>query len=209
METKHRVPNSTAVENVAPEDHVDVAALRTVILSNPHLYAFDALLWQIARARFSQYREAVHEALVPWTYPADSRRAFSNGGSGVWLTKNWIDPETLDTGLAWWAGPDIASRVRFIRGRNEGVLSFDVIVVNGIGRDEIDLYRAHCKTPLSVSRVACSDDCMRYIVPLAGLAAEDEIVIVVPNAMAPIMVDATNPSLSRRSFLATNWLLSD
>jgi hypothetical protein len=205
---KLQVPNSHANVNLAPQDGYDIASLKKLLVARPHLYAFDALLWQIGRERFIDYRSKVHEKLAPWSWPDNSRRAYVRGGDGIWLSENWYDPEMSGDMIAWWAGPKPCSIVRFKRSDQDQFLTFNVIVVNGIRHEDICIYAKKDFSKLNVERTARSPQCVTFCISLDGLEQEDQLLIGVPDAMAPIMTTETDTSITRLSFLATNWTLS-
>jgi hypothetical protein len=208
LETKRPVPSNRNKVNLAPEDDCDVKSLRNLLLARPHLYTFDALLWQIARDHFAAYRTKVHELLVPWSWPDNSRRAYARGDAGIWLDENWYDPEVSDANLAWWAGPGACSSIRYRRTDEDRFLSFDVTVVNGIEREDIRVYVKADFSKARVRKIARSPERVSYSISLDELKQQDQLLLIVPEAMAPIMTSATDPGIERRSFLATNWALS-
>jgi hypothetical protein len=208
LETRRPVPSNRNKVNLAPEDDCDVAFLRDLLLARPHLYAFDALLWQIARDHFAAYRAKLHESLAPWSWPDNSRRAYARGDAGIWLDENWYDPEVSDANLSWWAGPGACSSIRYRRTDEDRILSFDVTVVNGIEREDIRVYRKRDFGNVAVDRLTLAPDQLSYRIGLEGLEKEGHLLLVVPDVMAPIMISTSDPSVERRSFLATNWALS-
>src|SRR5271166_2239116 len=209
LETKRNVPNRTTTINIAPEEKgVDLDEVRAAITARPHLYAYDQLLYQIALGRFGDYRRQVFEKIAPWSYPDDSRRAFRRESSGVWLTESWHDPETFNGQRAWWAGPHRASEVRVWRSSNENQLKFFIAVVNGIEYSSITARAKDSGKPLKISRSrASADEGIEYSVSLETLKEKDTVLLLAPQCYAPITTRDDDPSLIRRSFLATGWRL--
>lgn len=79
-ETKRRVPNRTAMVNVASsKEDVDRARAIVAVRARPHLYAFDQLLYQIAGTRFAEYRHEVEELIAPWSYQHELALGMPNG----------------------------------------------------------------------------------------------------------------------------------
>ena len=190
VEVGRRAPSPPLRLNVAPDDDCNVKSLREVLLARPHLYAFDALLWQFARDRMVSYRKKIEAILVPWSWPDDSRRAFVDGASGIWLDEGWYDPEMLDGRLSWWAGPRAVSTVRLRRGAGEPFLLFDVDVVNGIEWKDIAAFAATDSRPLETVLLRVVANRGTYRVAIDSLAdGRCSSALVVPDAMAPIMTE--------------------
>lgn len=208
IETKRVVPNPTASLNHAPPDEIDTAALNAALKARPHLYAFDSLLYEIAKERFAAYRAGVMAIAVPWDYPSDSTQAFSLDQTGIWLTRNWYAPEVTDHGTAWWSGPTVRSEVRFRREETQRYLEFDVLVVNGITHDDIRVKNAENFENLPITRVKQSASLVRFSASLDGLGREGNLSIVVPDCYAAILTTKNDNDLTRRSFLAANWKLA-
>ena len=218
LETKRNVPNRAAIINVAPAENSDpaeagaaearIAEARAAILARPRLYAFDQLLHRMAVDRFTAYRREVFELVSPWSYPDDSRQAYRAELGGVWLTENWYDPEIAQNKKAWWSGPQRISEVRIRRARSEKILKFYVSVVNGI--DYRDIVPKSKETGEKLKTVRTPDEKrggMEYSVSLEGLKVEDTVQLIAPWCHAAIMTRADDPSIIRRSFLASDWRL--
>lgn len=122
IESKRDVPNRRSNVNVAPESGAEVAEARAALLARPELYAYDQLLYRIAKDRFAEYKREVAEIVSPWAYPDNSRRAYRADPGGVWLAQNWYDPEVSGSSKAWWSGPDRVSEVRVWRSNGEKTL---------------------------------------------------------------------------------------
>jgi hypothetical protein len=210
LETKRNVPNRTQNVNIAQSDSEHVAAARAALTARPHLYAFDRLLHIAAQRRYEEYRRKVFDLVNPWSHPDDSRRAWTDGTGGVWLTENWYDPEVADGPVAWWSGPERQSEVRVKRGRGEKFLNVHVRVVTGISHEKIVFKAKETFANLTVMRAPHpSGHGMNHSVLIDSLGAEDRLAILVPNCLAPIQMTEDNSSLVRRSFLALDWELSD
>jgi len=209
LETKRNVPNRKTSINVAPpEKEADLEEARAAILARPHLNAYDQLLYQIAVDRFEAYRREVFAMIAPWSYPDDSRRAYKSEGGGVWLVKNWYDPEFANGERAWYAGPSTISEVRVWRAKNELTLRFFVKAVNGIEYRSIIARTKETGRGLKIVRSADpAREGMHYAVSLEGLNEQDTVLLVTPHCYAPIMTRDDDPSVIRCSFLATDWRL--
>ena len=208
VEMQRRIPNQFEIVNTAPPDGIDVEEVRAILLDRPHLYAIDAVLWDLARQAMEDYRRKMADSLVPWNWPDDSRRAYAHADDGVWLTDGWYDPEVEGSEYHWWAGPKTASMVRFRRSDEQKFLLFDVSVVNGIQRSDLALYHMPDGEPATFSIAAVAPGLATYCVSLAECAREGALRIAVPNAMAPIMTSAVDTDTRRRAFLASNWRLA-
>ena len=207
LENKCPVADFASRVNVAESDDVAVSRLRSYLLENPQLYAFDTLLHLTACEAFAKYREDVYEALAPWTYPASSRRACSDEGAGVWLVKNWYAPEIYDATTHWWSGPTTQSEIRIRRRADQQFLCFDVNVVNGISPDQIELFAGAEFRKLEARVVTRSGSLTVVSVFIGDLGLEPRLKIVVPDCMASIMTTQDDDDLVRRSFLSSNWRL--
>ncbi len=210
FEMKRNVPNRTQNVNIAQTDSENVAAARAALMARPHLYAFDRLLHLAARRRYDEYRKKVFALVNPWSYPDNSRRAWTDGTGGVWLSENWYDPEVSNGQIAWWSGPERQSEVRFKRDHGEKYLNVYIRVVSGISHDKITFKAKETFANLPVTRTPhTSGHGMNHSVLLDSLGTEDRLIVLVPNCFAPIQLTEDNSSLIRRSFLAQDWELSD
>ena len=194
LEMKRDVPNKSQRVNLAPKDDVDVAAVRSVILARPQLFAFDMLLHEISKERFVDYRKQMSERSLSWSYPDNSRRAFSLQQNGIWLTENWYDPEVRENDLAWWSGPTAVSEVRFRRNQEHAFLLFDIEVVNGITYDDIIVRRKDKGLDMDVIRFERSENISTYCVPLHECGDEGGVLLIVPNCFATIMLSGKTPT---------------
>ena len=209
-ETKRTVPNRWAMVNAAPPEAAEdrergIIAVRAM----PHLYAYDQLLYQMARMRFAEYRQEVAELIAPWSYPHDSRRACRMERGGVWLTRNWYDPEIHDGKRAWWCGPERVSEVRIWRANGERYLNFFVKGVNGIDYREITARTKETAATLPVNHRAVQDgDGMHYSIDLDSLRERDTINLVTLECYPAIATTTHDMGLVRGSFIAVDWTLA-
>jgi len=213
IETKRSVPSRSVSLNIALESSAEVAEARSALSARPHLHLYDNLLYQIAKERHAEYKRATIESIVPWSYPDDSRRACRVGRGGVWLAENWYDPEISGDKRAWWSGPHRISEVRVWRVNGEKVLKFWVKGVNGIRYPDIVPKSKRTGQELRTVRRGTPDgedgQGMQYSVWLEDLFEKDSILLVVPECYASIMTTTDDPSLVRRSFIASGWKLTD
>jgi hypothetical protein len=210
LESKRDVPNKTERVNIAPDSGPEVAEARAAIQARPDLYAYDQLLYRIARDRFEAYRREMAELVAPWSYPDNSRRAYRPGSGGVWLTSNWYDPEVSGEDRAWWSGPGRVSEVRVWRANGERVLKFRVTGVNGIDYRDIVAKSKRTFQDLDITRTPVPNGSgMDYFVRLDTLLEQDALLLVTPECFASIMTTKDDPSLTRRSFIASDWSLID
>ncbi len=210
IELKRDVPTRAANINVAPEGGAEVAEARAAILARPDLYAYDQLLYRIARDRFAVYRREIAELISPWAYPDNSRRAYRVDRGGVWLAENWYDPEISGEHMAWWSGPQRVSEVRVWRANGERYLKFRVKGVNGIDYQEIVPKAKRTGEALPIKRIpASTGDGMEYFIGLDTLVEKDSVLLVAPECYASILTTTSDPSLVRRSFIASDWSLTD
>lgn len=209
-ETGRRAAERAYATNHAPDDGVDLAALEAAIRARPALFALDGVLYQYARSRFAAWRDAVQQQVAPWDYPANASRVFHNAGGGVWLRRGWYPSEETPHGRGNWAGPARRSDIAVLRGDGQDVLTFDVIVINGITFSDITAHACSDFGELPVRREEVGRDHWRYRIDLAGQPRRCEIALMVPDCYAPINVfpDRDNGGLERRSFLAANWGLA-
>ncbi len=207
LETKHPVADFASCVNVAQSDDVVVARLRSFLLDRPHLYAFDALLHQTACEAFTKYRDDVYQALGPGPHSANSRRAWVDGETGVWLVRNWYAPEADREKLHWWAGPTTQSEIIIRRRAAQQFLCFDVNVVNGISPKQIEVFTGAEFRKLEVRDFPRSDSLTVICAPIGDLGEEPRLKILAPDCMASIMTTTDDDDLTRRSFLSSNWRL--
>lgn len=208
-ETKRHVPNRTARINVAPPEHAEDRERGIIaVRARPHLYAFDQLLYQMARTRFTEYRREVAELVAPWSYPQDSRRACRMEQGGIWLTDNWYDPEIANGKRAWWCGPKRVSEVRIWRAHGERFLKFIVRGVNGIGYRDIIAKAKETGEQLPIAHEeAQGGRGMHYTIDLDSLREKDTFNLLTPGCYPSIMTTKEDNSLRRQSFIAADWTL--
>jgi hypothetical protein len=210
VENKRTVPNRRAAINIAPPETTDLEGVRAVVEARPNLYALDQLLYQMAKERFDAYRREIAELLVPWSYPEDSRRACRMERGGIWLTENWYDPEISNGNKAWWSGPQRVSEVRIWRANAERFMNFTVKGVNGITYRDIVVKAKKTGEELPTVRTQTPDrGALNYSVALTSLEERDTINLVAAECYPSIMTTTDDTSLVRRSFIATNWALTD
>ncbi len=209
-ETKRSVPNRWAMVNVAPpESSGDRERGIAAVHAMPHLYAYDQVLYQMAKMRFGEYRREVAELIAPWSYPSDSRRACRTERGGVWLTRNWYDPELHDGKRAWWCGPERVSEIRIWRANGERYLNFFVKGVNGIDYREITARIQKTGAPLPVAyRAVQGRDGMHYSIDLDGLQERDTINLVTLECYPAIATTTHDMGVVRGSFIAVDWNLA-
>ncbi len=212
METKRNVPNRDAMINVAADEGSDLNEARAAILARPRQHAYDQLLYEIAKDRFAAYRREISQLVAPWSYPDDSRRAYRGERGGIWLAENWHDPEVVvGRQTAWWVGPRRVSEVRIWRANNEHVLKFLITVVNGIEYSDIAVKSKDTGKELKTVKTVRSLDStgigMEYSISLESLKQKDTILLISPQCFAPILTRDDDPSVMRRSFLASGWRL--
>ena len=200
------MPNRWAMVNVAPpEDDDDRERAIIAVRARPHLYAYDQLLYQMAKMRFAEYRAEVAELIAPWSYPHDSRRACRMERGGVWLTDNWYDPEIANGKRAWWCGPKRVSEVRIWRANGERFLKFLVKSVNGINYRDITA-RDETGESLPVAHAEIQGgNGMYYTIDLESLEEKDTINLLTPSCYPSIATTKEDKSLRRQSFIATDW----
>lgn len=203
------IPNRHASRNRAPEDGGVGDDARAAIAARPHLTSLDASLWASAREHFAAWRQEVLDKATPWSFPKDSRLAYRNGDSGVWLRDNWRDPLFSGDVKQWWAGPGQLSRVAFRRSVNERFLHFDVVVVSGLNRVDIQALNPETLRPLPLQYESRGPDCVRIYAPLDTFGPAGEIFISVPIVMAGILSTRDDNSLVRQSFASQEWGLSE
>jgi len=208
-ETKRRVPNRTAMVNVAPPEIADDRTRGIIaVRARPHICAFDQLLYQMAKIRFAEYRREVAELVAPWSYPHDSRRACRMECGGIWLTDNWYDPEITNGKRAWWCGPRRVSEVRIWRANGERFLKFFVKDVNGITyRDIIAKAKETDERLPIVQEEVQGGNGMQYTIDLDSLRERDTINLLTPECYPAIVTTKHDMSLVRQSFIATDWTL--
>lgn len=207
LENKYPVADFGSRVNLAESDDVAVARLRSFLLDHPQLYAFDSLLHLAAREAFAKYRDDVHAALSSCPYPANSRRAFVEEDTGVWLVKNFYAPDVDGDKNYWWSGPTTQSQVRIRRREAQRFLRFDVNVVNGISPEQIELFVGAEFRKLEVRLLRRSNSLTVISASLGDLGREVDIKILAPDCMASIMTTTSDDDLTRRSFLSSNWRL--
>ncbi len=209
-ETKRRVPNRTAMVNATPsKEDADRARAIVAVRARPHLYAFDQLLYQMARMRLTEYRAEIAEQVAPWSYPHDSRRASRMEHGGVWLSDNWYDPEIDNGNRAWWCGPKRVSEVKVWRANGERYLKFLVKGVNGITYRDIAATAKEAGERLPIAQEDVQDGTgTRYTVDLASLREKDTINLLTPECYPSIVTTKDDNSLRRQSFIATDWTLA-
>ncbi len=198
--------------NVAADEGSDLDEARAAILARPRQHAYDQLLYEIAKDRFAAYRREISQLVAPWSYPDDSRRAYRGERGGIWLAENWHDPEVVvGRQTAWWAGPRRVSEVRIWRANNENVLKFLITVVNGIEYSDIAVKSKDTGKELKTVKTVRSLDPtgigMEYSISLESLKQKDTILLISPQCFAPILTRDDDPSVVRRSFLASGWRL--
>ena len=208
-ETKRSVPNRTATINVAPpEDDFDRETGIVAVRARPHLYAFDQLLYQMAKTRFAEYRREVAELIAPWSYPHDSRRACRMERGGIWLTDNWYDPEITHGNRAWWCGPGRVSEVKFWRANGERFLKFFVRVVNGINYHDITARAKETGAELPIIHTEIEGrNGIYYIIDLGNLRERDTLNLMTPECYPSIATTTSDMSLRKQSFIAADWML--
>jgi hypothetical protein len=208
IETGCTIPNRLVSRNFAPDDGDVSEAARAAILARPRLYDLDNVFWALAYEKFTAWRASVLDKATPWSHPANSRLAFLDGESGIWLRENWHDPALSGDVKQWWAGPGQASRVTFRRGANERFLHFEVDVVSGVAWADIQVVSSVTMKPLSLVHALTGADRVKIFVPLDSYGATGDILVVVPIVMAGIVSTANDNSLIRQSFVAQGWGLS-
>ena len=194
--------------NVAPpEDDEDRERAIVVVRAMPDLYAYDQLLYQMAKTRFAEYRRGrgTDRALVS---PDDSRRACRMERGGVWLTDNWYDPEIANGKERGGAG-----RARE-RGENLAGERREVPEILGERRERDKLPRHHSRAQdtgasLPIAHTEIQDGHgMHYTIDLGQPAREDTINLLTPECYPSIVTTKDDNSLRRQSFIATDWTLA-
>ena len=192
---------------MAPDDAwIDEA--REYIHKQKDWFRVDELLHAMAVEHHAAYRSRVLRPRDPYRDGDNSRLAYEAGEERVWLIENWYDPEPTALGLAWWAGPKRAGRIYVRRKAESRFLAFDVIVINGVSHESILLMDPKTFQALPVTRTQ-KDGCVSFCVNLEGMDAEQELVVWAPDCPAPIMTTLDHDGLTRQSFAAVNWRLSN
>ena len=194
--------------NIAPPDNFDQRAYRELLLARPQLYSVDALVHRIAVERFEDYRRRVIDSKLPWPQTSGSRLAFSSGGSSVWLSTNWYDPEKANGNIIWWFGPKTGGEIRLRRSDVDKFLCFDVVTVNGISHDDIQCIRKDGFAEIKAIRLKRSDDLTSYCIPLDGLSGDDSLILIVPRCIAPIARSLKENGILPQAFAATRFKLA-
>jgi Sulfotransferase family len=210
METGKHIPFASHMQNVAPH-HEKYDELVRIVESMPGMYAADALLWQIAKERFDDYRRLVLSKVRPFPHEVDSGTSFlTEHGSGIWLLEGWHLPQYgTPMGTAWWAGPQKFSRVHVRRVSGERYLQVSIIVVCGVPHDRILAVSKDGSQYLPQACVQVSDERWELTVDLAQLAPTDEFLLATPFVGAPIMFSQGSSDTERKSFATCNWTLLD
>jgi hypothetical protein len=208
METGKNIPFAAHMQNVAPH-HEKYDELVRIVESMPGMYAADALLWQIAKERFDDYRRLVLSKVRPFSHEVDSGTSFLNDrGSGIWLLDGWHLPQYgTPMGTAWWAGPQKFSRVHVRRLAGERYLQVSIIVVCGVPHDRILAVTKDGAEYMPQSCVQVSDERWDLTVDLTQLSPTDEFLLATPLVGAPIMYSAGSTDTERKSFATCNWTL--
>jgi hypothetical protein len=203
------VPNRQELRNVASDDDGVGDEARAAIVARPHLTSLDGALWALACEHFAAWRDGVLEKATPWSFPNDSRVAYRDGDSGIWLRDNWRDPLVSNNVRQWWAGPGQVSRVAYRRRDNQRFLHFDVAVVSGLSRVDIQALNHKTLEPLPLQYEPRGPDCVRIYAPLDSTCPVGEMLIAVPLVMAGILSTRGDESLTRQSFVSQEWGLSE
>jgi Sulfotransferase family len=206
IENRISVPNRFEDVNRAPNDSIDEKRMRSIVQNREHLYNFDSVLYQATRESFANYASAIQRTILPWEYPNNSIRAFHHDDCGIWLTDNWHPPEFAENRYSWWSGPTTKSEIRFKRKPHHRILSFDVIVVNGIRDSDIEIYSQN-ESDLNVTLRKRSESAIEFNVVIENFGIDGTLFVTVPQCLSSILVTQNDNDLTRRSFLTTNWCL--
>ena len=210
-ETKRRVPNRTAMVNVASsKEDVDRARAIVAVRARPHLYVFHQLLYQIAGTRFAEYRhESRRNSSRRGRISTTWRWACRMERGGVWLSDKPDDREYRQRN-AEPGGADAKrmSEVKVWRANGERYLKFFVKGVNGITYRDIAATAKETGERLPVVQEDVQDgNGTRYTVDSASLREKDTINLLTPECYPSIVTTNDDNSLRRQSFIATDWTL--
>jgi hypothetical protein len=193
--------------NVAGSEGKEKAALLEIIAGKPDLYSVDLLFWQAARERYLGYKRRVMDKVLPAFGTDNWGRVWSDGTSGIWLGLGWHQPQFIDRGVEYWAGPQRSSEIRIVRSPDQRWLVFSIHVFHKVNEDEVEcVAQDGTALPLHLRRV--DNDRVLYAVDLATVLAGDTIRLTVPEVWSPAMVDPKLSDVVRRSVATSQWVLA-
>jgi hypothetical protein len=209
LETNRHVPNVTTNINVSEPNDSSISALRAYLRTRHELYDVDMVLWNCANRWFDAYRrEIVTRLASPSESAPNSTRAYYQNGCGIWLTNGWHTPMLRSDGvLEWWAGPSPVSRLRFVRGKTERFLRFEVVCVLGFKHSEIVFFGERGANRLPSRLRPLDRGTVEVTLDIGGLAIEDAVMIEVPQVLSGMQISEKDDSSLRRSFASQNWSL--
>ncbi|CAA9269216.1 MAG: hypothetical protein AVDCRST_MAG08-3099 [uncultured Acetobacteraceae bacterium] len=194
--------------NASEPDNVDVPALRRWLRDRPERFAVDSLLWNAARRRYEEWREALVRLDRVTGEPSPGALAWEADGAAVWLLRNWHPPLPREEGLEWAAGPGTFSTLRVRRGGHR-VLRFDAMAFFGVRWDRVRLLR---QADMSDVPLARSMDDGRHIASyeaeLGGSGDEETFVLHGAEDVAVLPANPAALNRPRRAFATRNWRLA-
>jgi hypothetical protein len=194
--------------NASEPDAVDVPALRSWLREHPERFAVDSLLWNAARRRYEEWREALVGVDRVTREPSLGALAWEADGAAVWLLRNWHPPVPREEGREWSAGPGTFSTVKVRRGERS-LLRFDGMAFFGVRWERIRLLRQADLSDVPIKR---SMDEGRHIASyeadLGRLGQEETLVLHGAEDVAVLPANPVALNRPRRGFATRNWRLA-
>lgn len=194
--------------NASEPDGVDIAALERWLRGRPERFAADSLLWDAARRRYEDWREALVGRDRTTGEPSPGALAWDADGVAIWLLRNWHPPVPCDEGREWGAGPGTFSTIKVRRGTHDA-LRFDAMSFFGVRWDRLRLLRLPDLSEVPFTR---SMDETRHVArceaDLRGLGNDAALLLHGPEDITVLPANPAALNRPRRGFATRNWRLA-